>query len=87
MIKEYSILYALKEKDKLKTIFESLTEQKKVIDDWFTNFGKKYSNSVLMKASYNSDIRKPYNDKFVEYEDLMLKYRSVSYYLELLNER
>ena len=87
MIKEYSILYALKEKGKLKTIFKDLTEQKKVIDDWFTDFGNKYSNSVLSKAPYYSDIRKPYNEKFDEYEDLMLKYRSVSYYLELLNER
>ena len=84
MIKDYSILYALKEKDKLKEIFKSLSEQKKVIDDWFTDFGYKYSNSVLSKAPYESAIRKPYNDKFDEYEELMLKYRTVSYYLELL---
>jgi hypothetical protein len=87
MIEGYSILYALKEKEKLKEIFKSLSEQKKVIDDWFTDFGNSYSNSVLSKAGYYSDIRKPYNEKFDEYEDLMLKYRSVSYYLELLNER
>lgn len=84
MIKEYSILYALKEKGKLKEIFKSLSEQKKVIDDWFTDFGNKYSNSVLMKASYDSEIRKPYNEKFDEYELLMREYRAVNYYLELL---
>ena len=84
MIKGYSILYALKEKEKLKKIFKSLFEQKKVIDDWFTDFGNSYSNSVLSKAGYYSDIRKPYNEKFDEYEILMREYRTVNYYLELL---
>jgi hypothetical protein len=87
MIKEYSILYALKEKEKLQVIFEDLVKQKIDIDQWFVDFGNKYSNSVLSKAPYESVIRKPYNEKFDEYEELMLKYRSVNYYLELLNER
>ena len=86
MIEGYSILYALKEKEKLKEIFKSLSEQKKVIDDWFTDFGKSYSNSVLSKAPYYSDIRKPYNEKFDEYSVLMREYRVVSYYLELLDQ-
>lgn len=86
MIEGYSILYALKEKEKLKEIFKSLSEQKKVIDDWFTDFGNSYSNSVLSKAGYYSDIRKPYNEKFDEYSVLMREYRVVNYYLELLDQ-
>jgi hypothetical protein len=84
MIKEYSILYALKEKEKLKEIFKSLSKQKKVIDDWFEDFGNSHTNSVLMKSSYDSPVRKPYNEMFDEYEILMREYRTVNYYLELL---
>lgn len=86
MNKEYALLYALKEKEKLLTLFEGLSKQKDEIDKWFTDFGNKYTNSVLTKASYYSDIRKPYNKKFDEYEALMSEYRLVNYYLELLHE-
>lgn len=74
----------MKERDKLSVIFEGLVQQKKVIDDWFTDFGNRYTNSVLMKASYDSPVRKPYNEKFDEYSVLMREYRTVRYYLELL---
>jgi hypothetical protein len=84
MIKQYALLLAMKERDKLSVIFEGLVQQKKVIDDWFTDFGNRYTNSVLMKASYDSPVRKPYNEKFDEYSVLMREYRTVRYYLELL---
>jgi len=84
MINQYAILYAMKERDKLSVILDKLIQQKKVIDDWFTDFGNRYTNSVLMKASYDNPVRKPYNDKFDEYEILMREYRTVSYYLEIL---
>lgn len=87
MIKQYATLYAMKERNKLSVIFDGLIQQKKVIDDWFTDFGNRYTNSVLMKASYDSPIRKPYNDKFDEYSVLMREYRMVNYYLERLRER
>tara|TARA_B110000503_G_C6797240_1_gene269627 strand:+ start:220 stop:483 length:264 start_codon:yes stop_codon:yes gene_type:complete len=87
MSRGYATLYALKERGKLEALFECLKVQKMNIDEWFTVFGNTYSNSVLMKASYDSDIRRPYNEKFEEYEILMADYRSCNYYLELLDER
>ena len=84
-IKELAILYAMKDYSALKNTFEELQQIKKEIDDWFTNFGLTYSNSVLMKSSYESPIRKPYNEKFDEFEIVMKTYRLCNYYLEELS--
>lgn len=82
--KELATLYAYKDINALNKILTELKQKKDDIDAWFTEFGKKHSNSVLSKAKYDSPIRKPYNDKFDEYEQLMKQFRLCNYYMEIL---
>jgi hypothetical protein len=84
-IKELSILYALKEKHKLIKILSSIEVSKYILDKWFTDFNLTYSNSILNKSSYYSDIRKPYNDKYEEYISVMDNYRACTYYINRLS--
>ena len=83
--KELTILYATKDYEALRKNFNELQKLKENIDKWFTAFNNSYSNSVLSKASYESPIRKPYNEKFDEYERLMKSFRLCNYYLEELS--
>lgn len=84
-IKELAVTYAMKDSASLRNIFKGLEHLKENIDIWFTNYNNSYSNSVMMKASYESAIRQPYNEKFKEYEELMMSYRLCKYYIEELS--
>lgn len=79
-----SFLFGLKEKDQIENIAKDLNEQLKEIDKWFISFNKKYSNSIMTKATYDDPIRKPYNDMFDKYEKVVEQYRLANYYLEIL---
>lgn len=83
---ELSLMYKVKDKKKLKQKLRELECEKNSISNWFINYNKKYSNSVLLKADYDSDIRKPYNEKWVEYERNIELYRVCCYYLEIIDE-
>lgn len=84
-IKELALLYALKERGSLLKKLEEFKTLKETIDLWFTDYNNSYSNSVMMKASFDSPIRQPYNKKFKEYEELMKSYRLCNYYIEELS--
>lgn len=85
-ITHLSLLYKMKDKVQLQQILEDLMIKQDCIDKWFTDFNLKYSNSVLMKSNYHSEIRKPYNAKWLEFETNILLCRSCQYYLEMINE-
>ena len=83
---ELSLLYKLKDEIKLQEYLICLYKEKRKINYWFTSFNKKYSNSVLLKAPYNSVIRNPYNQKWIEYQENIELCRACEYYLEALDE-
>lgn len=83
-IDELAILYAFKKRTELEKILDKLGHRIQEIDDWFDTYTKTFTNSVWTHATYNSVIRKPYNEMFDLYDKVLEQYRITKYYLEKL---
>lgn len=84
-LKELSLLFVQRDVQSLYNETKRFKSLKADIDLWFKNYNKKFTDSQINKATYSDPIRKPYNEKFKEYEDLMLRSRMADYYLEQLS--
>jgi hypothetical protein len=83
-VNEIATLYALKDKEQLREIFYELQLHIDNLNNWFDGYIKSFSDSEWSNAPFNSDIRKPYNEKFDQYEDFLKLFRVARYYLEKL---
>jgi hypothetical protein len=83
-ITELAILFRMRDETSLRRHLRRFEFELADLSSWFNNYLDKYSNSIMMHASYDSNLRQPYNEKYDQYEQSIELARVCKYYLEKL---
>lgn len=81
---ELVVLYKMKDKTNLAKHLVRFEFEIADLNHWFNEYLDSYTNAVMMDATYESEIRKPYNEKYEQYEHSIELARMCKYYLEKL---
>lgn len=83
-ITDLAVLYKMRDETSLRKHLRRFEFELSDLSTWFNAYLDKYTNSVMMNASYDSKLRQPYNEKYDQYEQSIELARVCKYYLEKL---